>query len=94
MTARFDPGEPVRVRLEDRPGHIRTPSYVKGKTGQIETGLGAFKDPESLAYGGSGLPDKHLYKVAFRQKDLWDGYAGSPDDTLYIDIYEHWLDPA
>ena len=94
MTARFDPGNPVRVRLEDRPGHIRTPSYVKGKTGQIETGLGAFKDPESLAYGGSGLPEKHLYKVAFRQKDLWDGYAGSPDDALYIDIYEHWLDPA
>ena len=52
------------------------------------------KDPESLAYGGSGLPEKHLYKVAFRQKDLWDGYAGSPDDALYIDIYEHWLDPA
>ncbi len=94
MTARFDPGDPVRIRTEDRRGHVRTPGYVKGKTGRIETLLGTFKNPESLAYGGSGLPEKHLYKVAFRQKDLWDGYAGSPNDALYIDIYEHWLDPA
>jgi hypothetical protein len=94
MTARFDPGDPVRVRNEDRRGHIRTPGYVKGKTGRIETLLGTFKNPESLAYGGSGLPEKHLYKVAFRQKDLWEGYAGSPNDALYTDIYEHWLDTA
>ena len=56
MTARFDPGDPVRIRTEDRRGHVRTPDYVKGKTGRIETLLGTFKNPESLAYGGSGLP--------------------------------------
>jgi len=92
--ARFEPGEAVRVRADEKPGHIRTPDYVRGKTGRIEKVLGAFRNPESLAYGGSGLPEKPLYKVGFRQTDLWDGYAGPADDTLYIDIYEHWLEPA
>ena len=90
--ARFEPGDPVHVRAESKAGHIRTPDYVRGKTGWIERVLGEFKNPESLAYGGTGLPEKPLYKVGFRQADLWDEYTGSTDDALYIDIYEHWLE--
>ncbi len=87
-------GEAVRVLEMEKEGHVRTPDYVKGKTGQVASILGTFKDPESLADGGNGLPAKTLYKVVFRQADLWDGYAGSPDDVLYVDVYEHWLEPA
>jgi nitrile hydratase len=47
-----------------------------------------------LAYGGDGLPEMPLYKVVFRQADLWEGYGGPPEDTLFIDIYEHWLEPG
>jgi hypothetical protein len=93
-SARFQPGDRVHVRADEKPGHVRTPDYVKGKTGRIESMLGAFKNPESLAYGDSGLPERSLYKVGFRQKDLWDEYMGSADDALYIDLYEHWLEPA
>ena len=92
--AKFEPGDRVRVRAHGQPGHVRTPGYVRGKTGRIERVLGAFKNPESLAYGGSGLPEKPLYKVGFRQTDLWDGYAVQAQDALYIDLYEHWLEPA
>jgi hypothetical protein len=91
---KFEPGNPVRVHPCEKPGHIRTPDYVIGKTGRIASVLGEFRNPETLAYGGSGLPKRPLYKVAFRQRDLWEEYAGSPDDALYIDIYEHWLEPA
>ena len=91
---RFEPGVHVRVRSDEKPGHVRTPDYVKGKTGRIEGIQGVFKNPESLAYGGSGLPERALYKVGFRQMDLWEGYAGLADDALYIDLYEHWLEPA
>ena len=56
--------------------------------------LGAFPNPEGLAYGGDGLPDMPLYKVGFRQADLWEGYGGPPEDALFIDIYEHWLEPG
>lgn len=94
MATRFGPDDPVLVRADEKTGHVRTPGYVRGKTGRIEEILGVFKDPEILAYGGSGLPKKPLYKVSFRQTDLWEEYAGSTGDTLYVDIYEHWLEPA
>ena len=94
MAARFEPGDPVLVRADEKPGHVRTPGYVKGKTGRVEEVLGVFEDPEILAYGGSRPPEKPLYKVSFRQTDLWERYAGSANDALYVDIYEHWLEPA
>ncbi len=94
MAAKFGPGDPVLVRADEKPGHIRTPGYLKGKTGRIAEVLGVFEDPEILAYGGSGLPKKPLYKVSFRQIDLWERYPGSTGDALYTDIYEHWLEPA
>ena len=89
---KFAAGEKVRVRADVETGHVRTPDYVRDKPGLVDSELGEFKNPESLAYGGSGLPEKPLYKVGFRQTDLWEGYAGAEDDTLYVDIYEHWLE--
>ena len=41
--------------------------------------------------GRDGLPKKGLYEVRFRQADLWPDYQGSANDTLDMDIYEHWL---
>ena len=89
---KFKPGDRVKVKFEDRPGHIRTPWYVRGKTGWIERVYGEFLNPESLAFGRDGLPKKALYLVAFNQKDLWD--TANKSDKLLVDIYEHWLDPA
>ena len=89
---RFRPGERVRVRSEDRLGHVRTPAYVRGKRGRVESVLGEFRNPETLAYGETGLPERPLYKVSFRQVDLWEGYPGPASDKLCMDIYEHWLE--
>jgi hypothetical protein len=94
MAAKFGPGDPVLVRADEKPGHVRTPGYVKGKTGRIEEVLGVFEDPEILAYGEPRAPKKPLYKVSFRQTDLWEGYAGPTGDALYVDLYEHWLEPT
>jgi nitrile hydratase beta subunit-like protein len=91
---RFGPGERVRVRPEERPGHVRTPGYVRGRTGRVESVLGEFRNPETLAYGESGLPERPLYKVSFRQVDLWEEYPGPADDELRMDIYEQWLEPV
>ena len=88
----FEPGERVRVRSADRPGHVRTPGYLKGKAGRVESVLGEFRSPEDLAYGLSGLPERPLYKVGFRQADLWSDYEGLADDYLYADVYEQWLE--
>ena len=89
----FEPGDRVRVLSAEKPGHVRTPGYLKGKAGWIESFIGAFPNPEDLAYGLSGLPERPLYRVGFSQADLWDGYTGPAGDHLYADIYEHWLEP-
>ena len=88
----FRPGDRVRVRAEERAGHVRTPAYVRGKLGWVERVHGEFRDPEKLAYGTDGLPRRALYMVGFHQTDLWDPYAESRGDNLYVDIYEQWLE--
>jgi hypothetical protein len=93
LRPRFEAGDRVRVLPEDRPGHVRTPGYIRGKRGRVQSMLGEFRNPESLAYGGTGLPERPLYKVSFRQADLWKDYPGPTDDELCADIYEHWLEP-
>ncbi len=94
MSAAFAPGSRVRVRWADPPGHLRTPYYVRGKTGVVERYLGDFANPEELAYGRSGLPKQPLYRVRFPQREVWPDYAGRADDTVDIEIYQHWLEPA
>ena len=37
MAAKFKPGDTVRVRVGSPPGHFRTPAYIQGKTGVIES---------------------------------------------------------
>jgi hypothetical protein len=93
LAGKFKPGDRVRVRFEDRPGHIRTPWYIRGKTGWIEHLHGEFLNPESLGHGGSGLPKRPLYLVAFNQGDVWGQYHAS-NDKLLVDVFEHWLEPA
>lgn len=91
---KFRPGDRVRVRTGNPPGHLRTPAYVRGKIGRVQAVHGAFRNPESLAFGGDGLPKQPLYAVGFFQTEVWTEYGGSSCDTLYVDIYEHWLEPA
>jgi len=91
-SARFKPGDRVKVKFEDRPGHLRTPWYIRGKSGWVERVYGEFLNPESLAFGRDGLPKKTLYLVAFNQTDVWDDAAKNRDKVL-VDIYEHWLEP-
>jgi nitrile hydratase beta subunit-like protein len=91
---RFAPGDPVRIADRTVLGHCRTPWYLRGKRGVVAAIQGAFRNPEALAYHKPGLPVLTLYKVRFRQRDLWDRYTGPSGDQLEVDIYEHWLEPA
>ena len=94
MTARFAPGDRVAVRGGGSPGHVRTPYYVRGVVGGVERACGPFPNPEELAYGRDGLPARPLYRVRFRQADLWPDYGGPAADSVEVEIYEHWLEPA
>ena len=94
MSARFAPGARVQVRRAYPPGHLRTPYYIRGKTGVVERLCGAFRNPEELAFGRGGEPAQPLYRVRFAQREVWPDYAGQSDDTLDVELYEHWLEPA
>jgi hypothetical protein len=91
---RFNVGDRVTVARRFPPGHRRTPHYIRGKTGVIERICGAFPNPEELAYGFDGEPKKVLYRVRFRQRDVWPDYRGAGHDIIEMEIYEHWLAAA
>ena len=90
-SAAFYPGTRVIVREDYPAGHIRTPIYVRGHIGVITKRVGQFSNPETLSLGKDGLPLKTLYEVKFKQEELWPDYKGPSDDSLLIDLYEHWL---
>ncbi|MBX9700139.1 MAG: nitrile hydratase subunit beta [Acetobacteraceae bacterium] len=93
-TPRFAPGARVSVRDDwpERRGpcHIRTPHYLRGRAGTVQRVLGAFANPEDLAFGRPAAK-RVLYHVLFAQPPLFaEGRAG--DDVL-VEIFEHWLEP-
>lgn len=94
MIVRFKTGDRVRVKAVNPPGHVRTPYYVRGKVGVIEEICGAYRNPEELAYGRSGLPAVVNYRVHFLQKDIATNYRGNDKDGVCLEIYEHWLEFA
>jgi hypothetical protein len=91
---RFQPGDRVAVRAAYPLGHIRTPYYIRGKSGFVERLCGVYGNPEELAYARPGLPLQPLYRVRFRQGDVWPDYSGRAADTVDIEIFQHWLEPA
>ena len=88
----FKPGDRVRVRKAYPLGHIRTPFYIRGHTGVIERICGTFGNPEELAQQRSGEPKQPLYRVRFRQADVWPDYRGGAEDVLEVEIFQHWLE--
>jgi nitrile hydratase subunit beta len=94
MSDAFAIGQPVRVRRAFPPGHVRTPWYVRGRQGAIEAIAGHFANPEELAYCRDGLPRRALYRVRFRQSELWHDYQGGAADSSVVDLFEHWLEPV
>ena len=94
MTTRFQTGDRVRIAARREPRHSRTPLYAHGHVGVIQRVCPAFGQPELLAYGGDGKPDRTLYRVRLKQSELWPDYSGPPQDHLEIEIFEHWLEPA
>ena len=89
---KFAPGDTVRVKMGAAPGHMRTPFYLRGKTGRIERVCGDFPNPEELAYRRKGEPAPTLYRVRFTMAEVWGAGAEHPADTIDAEIFEHWLE--
>lgn len=94
MKQRFEIGENVRVLTMNKSGHVRIPSYVRGKLGTILQYCGRYLNPEDLAVGKTSGPAIDLYRVEFLQNTLWDQQDNQPHDKLVLEIYDHWLAQA
>lgn len=90
----YAPGARVRIVDLKKPGHVRTPIYVREKVGIIDYFCGVFENPEERAYGRVGAGRIPLYRIRVMQRDLWPDYEGPDNDSLVLEIYHHWLRPA
>ncbi len=88
----LSPGTAVRVRddwPETRgPCHLRTPHYLRGRPGTVVRHLGAFPNPEDLAFARPAAR-LDLYHVAFEPRALWPDAGG---DEVLVELYEPWLE--
>jgi nitrile hydratase len=87
------PGTSVRVRddwPETRgPCHIRTPHYLRGRTGTVTRHLGDFANPEDLAFARPA-PRLPLYHVCFDLAAIWPEPAAG--DAVLVELFGPWLE--
>jgi nitrile hydratase len=92
VSPRFRIGQRVRARNINPAGHTRLPRYVRGKTGKVERDYGVFAFPDTYAYFLGDKP-QHVYAVRFTARELWGDHA-HVSDTVYVDIWDDYLEPV
>ena len=89
---RFRSGQRVRARNINPISHTRLPRYTRGRTGVIERTRSVQAFPDSSALGQDPRP-QYVYLVRFAARELW-GEQASPKDSVYIDLWDNYLEPA
>jgi nitrile hydratase len=89
---KFKPGESVVARRINPVGHTRLPRYVRGRRGTIHIDHGVFTFPDTNAMSRDRKP-QHCYNVRFTARELW-GPEGTARDSVYLDLFDDYLDAA
>ena len=92
VAARFHAGERVRARNINPVGHTRLVRYARGKIGTIHMDHGVFLFPDTNALFLGEKP-QHVYSVRFTARELW-GEQAAPQDSVYIDMWDDYLEAA
>ncbi len=92
VAARFQVGDSVRGRNRHPTTHTRMPRYTRGKAGTVERDRGVFALPDNEVYNLDPKP-QHVYLIRFTARELW-GEGALPQDSLYIDMWEDYLEPV
>jgi len=90
--ARFKPGDRVRARNLNPPGHTRLPRYARGKAGLVVRDWGVFVFPDTNAHQAGKHP-QHCYAVEFDARELW-GKPARARERVRIDLWEDYLEAA
>lgn len=92
VAPRFQIGQWVRARNINPTGHTRLPRYARGKVGTVYLDHGVYVFPDTNAHFLGEKP-QHVYSVHFGARELW-GEQASPQDSVYVDMWDDYLDPA
>jgi nitrile hydratase subunit beta len=89
---RFQAGQRVRARNINPVGHTRLPRYARGRAGTVDRDHGVFLFPDTNALFLGERP-QHVYSVRFAARELW-GQQAAPQDSVYLDLWDDYLEPA
>ena len=92
VAPRFHAGQTIRTRNINPPGHTRLPRYARAKRGTVERDHGVYVFPDTTAHFAGEKP-QHVYSVRFTARELW-GEQASSRDSVYLDLWDDYLEPA
>ena len=92
VPSKFKSGDAVVARRINPAGHTRLPRYVRGRRGTIHLDHGVFTFPDTNALSRDPKP-QHCYSVRFMARELW-GPQVAARDSVYVDLFEDYLDAA
>jgi nitrile hydratase len=70
------------------------PLYLRGRIGIVERLVQPAIDNEEEGFGRNAGVHRHYYRIAVPMSDIWADYTGAPQDHLYIEVFETWLEAA
>ena len=91
--AAFQPGDAIRARNINPPGHTRLPRYIRGHLGTVDRIYGWHEIQDQDPPGKTIKGIEPVYSVRFEGAELW-GEQAEPNSCVYIDMWESYLQPA
>ena len=88
---RFKLGDRVRVSLDQVPGHVRMPAYIRGKWGVVVGESPAYPFPDAQAHGVEAA-DEPTYDVRFDTAELWPNSADPA--FVHVGVFQSYLERA
>ena len=89
--SRHGPGDRVRARVMNPPGHNRLPAYARGRRGVVEEVHGIFALPDEVVSGVVEARREPVYLVRFESRELWGG-DGEEGTAVSLDLWESYLE--
>ncbi len=88
---RFKAGDRVAVSLDQVPGHVRMPAYIRGKNGVVVSESPAYPFPDAHAHGVPAA-DEPTYDVRFDTAELWPNSADQA--FVHVGVFQSYLKRA
>ena len=89
----FEPGAEIVVRNIHPDGHTRCPEYVRRAHGVVDAVRGTFVLPDAHAHSEGENPEP-VYSIRFDAAELWGPEYAEENETVYIDLWESYLEAA